>query len=161
MAKNKTTATRGAPSKRVPLGFWTHANSGRFVLFSDGFTRAAFPHEIKTLPELPPALVDGYRSAAHEEAEKKEAAEAEAKRKARVKHFRVRWTEEYEQVREAEDEEQAKEQRDDDNAFQGCTEISAQEVARCSCEAKRACGNCGGSGWAPVLTLAGGAPNAG
>lgn len=72
------------------------------------------------------------------------------------KFFRVCWTEEYEEVLEAENEDQALEERTGDNAFQGCTESSAQEVEQCYKAAPggrkecHGCDECQG-GWRPVI----------
>lgn len=156
MAKNKVTATGGAQGKRAALGTYPVSGGGVWVLFSDGWTRRALREELSGLPQLAPAFALAYVEAAKKAAQYERETEAELARKARVKHFRVRWTEEYEKVFEAESEDEAIENRDDDGAFVGCMESSAQEVERCykaAPEGRKECAGCDAceNGWRPVV----------
>ena len=96
-----------------------------------------------------------YKALHAQAVEEKKAREAEERRRAALKHYRVRWTEEYEKVFEAPSEEAAIENRDDDDAFRGCAEVTAQEVERCYKAApsgRKECSGCDDceSGWRAV-----------
>ncbi len=72
------------------------------------------------------------------------------------KFYRVTWIEKYEKVFEAETEDAAIENRDDVDAFQGCEEVTAQEVEKCRRAAPAGARDCFGcdeceSGWTTVV----------
>lgn len=148
---SKITSTRSAG--RIALGVYLDENGAAFTLFNDGWSRPAQRAELKILTDIPAGLAAAYITAAKDQAVKEAEREREAQRRARLRFFRVRWTEEYEQVREAESAEQAEEERDDEDAFIGCTETSVQEVARHIKPSGIECSGCDKceAGWLPVI----------
>lgn len=126
-----------------------------WAILSDGSQRPATKKEASELPKIARELADGLFDVARKARAAKDEAAAEAARRKQLRHYRVRWTEEYQQVREATSENEAMEERDDADAFQGCLEITAQEVERCYKAApggRKECAGCDEceSGWRPV-----------